>query len=63
MPLRANRYLVVFAAVAVLIGVYMVGGTSSPTPVTFLVALVFGGMLAAPPVALWYAIDLRRRQR
>ena len=63
MPLRTNRYLVVLVVLAVLLDLYLIGGTSSPTPLTFLIGLVYSATLAALPVSVWYAIDYRRRQR
>lgn len=54
---------VVLAILAVMVGVTVMSGTSSPTPLTAVLALAYGVIMAAVPVAFWYAFDERRRQR
>lgn len=58
-----KRFVVVFSVATVVIAVYLLGNTSSPGPASVLAALVYSAVLVAPLVAIWYAIDVRRRQR
>lgn len=57
-----KRYAVVFAVSALVIAVVALSGTSSPTPITAAKALVYGAILAGPPVVVWWAIATSRQR-
>jgi hypothetical protein len=58
-----TRFAIAFGALTLLLATRLLSHTTGPNVANLLVILLVSGLFAAPPVAIWYALDRRRARR